>query len=126
MNDKELQSIVPREVLAKRGISAIAYLAGGVFLMIMAIAAPTGILGIILPAAALVIGAGALFSRDMEGKKPGLVLALAGMLGMVLRFIRIPPLQAFAGTVLTIGAFGLLAAGIWKGIQFLRGLKTRQ
>jgi len=45
---------------------------------------------------------------------------------MIVRFVRIPPLQALAGTAMTIGAFGLLAAGIWNGIKFLRGLKSRQ
>ncbi|MCL2374798.1 MAG: hypothetical protein FWC65_06115 [Treponema sp.] len=126
MSDKNLQPVVSRSALVKQGMSALACLAGGVIFLVMAIVAPGVLFGIILPAAALVVGVGSLLSRDAEGRKPGLILAAAGMLGLVLRFVRIPPAQALAGTVLAIGAFGLLAAGVWKGIQFLRGLKTRQ
>jgi len=126
MEENNLQPIVPRGTLVKQGISAVAYLAGGVFLMLMAAGAGHGLLGIILSGAALVFGAGSLLSRERDDKKPGLVLATAGALGMIVRFVRIPLLQAAAGTVLTIGALGLLAAGVWNGIKFLRGLKTRQ
>jgi len=126
MNENDLQPVVPRDVLVKQGVSAAAYLAGGAFLLVMAIGAHHGLFGIILSVAALGIGVGALLSRDAEDKKPGLVFAAAGVLGMVMRFVRVPPLQAIAGTALTIGAFGLLAAGIWNGIKFLQGLKSRQ
>ena len=125
MNDKELIPIVPRDVLVKEGISAVAYLAGGAFLMIMALGASRGIVGIILSVAALAIGIGALLSRDREDKKPGLVLTAAGVMGMVFRF-GIPLLKPVAGTLLGIGAIGLFTAGIWKGIKFLLGLKSRQ
>ena len=126
MGKYDLQPVVPRKVLVKQGFSAVAYFVGGVFLMIMAVGSSHGLFGIILPVAALVIGIGALLSRDLEDKKPGLILTATGVMGMIVRFIRIPPLQAVAGTVLTIGAFGLLAAAIWNGIKFFRGLKSRQ
>ena len=116
---------IPRDVLVKQGISAVAYLAGGAFLMVMAMGASRGFLGIILSVAALVIGIGALLSRDREDKKPGLVITAAGVMGIIIRF-GIPILKPIAGTLLGIGAFGLFAAGIWKGIIFLLGLKSRQ
>ena len=127
MDDKELQPIVPREVLVKQGTSAIAYLSGGVFLMIMAFGTRFPVLGIILSVVAAAVGIGALFSRDSEDKKPGIVLAAAGALGMVMRFggpfVLLKPIAGFA---LGLGALGLFAAGIWKGIKFLVGLKSRQ
>jgi len=126
MSENNLQPVVPRDVLAKQGLSAAACLAGGAFLMLMTIGAHHGLFGIILPVLSLAIGIGALLSRDMEDKKPGFVFTAAGVLGMIMRFVRIPPLQAVAGTVLTIGALGLLAVGIWNGVKFFRGLKTRQ
>ena len=126
MDGKDHQPIVPREALARQGTSAVACLGGGVFLMVMAIGAQHGLFGIVLSVAALAVGIGALFSRDVESRKPGLIITAAGVLGMTLRFVRIPPLQALSGTILTIGAFGLLAAGIWNGIKFFRGLKSRQ
>ena len=127
MDDKELQTIVPREVLVKQGTSAVAYLAGGVFLMVMAFGTRFPVLGIILSVLAAVIGTGALLSRDSDDKKPGIVLTAAGALGLIMRFggplIFIRP---FAGFALGLGALGLFAAGIWKGIKFLVGLKSRQ
>jgi len=117
--------IVPREVLVKQGTSAIASLAGGAFLLILAFGARFPILGIILSAAALIVGIGALFSKDRADKKPGLVLTGAGAMGMVIRF-GIPLLKPFAGFVLGLGGIGLIAMGIWKGIKFLLGLKSRQ
>jgi len=125
MDDNDIQQIVPRDVLVKQGISAVTYLAGGAFLLIMTVGARFSLLGIILSLAAMVLGIGALLSRDREDKKPGLILAIAGILGMAIRF-RIPLLQSVAGTVLGIGAIGLFAAGILKGIKFLQGLKSRR
>ena len=125
MDDEKLRVIVPRDVLVKQGISAITYLAGGVLLLVMTIGSRFRFMGIVLSLVALVIGVGALLSRDREDKKPGLVIAIAGILGMAMRF-RVPLLQTIAGIVLGIGAFGLFAAGIWKGIRFLIGLKSRQ
>ena len=124
MDDNDLHPIVPRNVLARQGISAVAYLGGGAFLMVMSIGARFTLLGIILSVVALVIGIGALLSKDREDKLPGLVMTLGGVMGMIIRF-GIPILKPFAATALTIGALGLLAAGIWKGIKFLMGLKSR-
>jgi len=125
MDDKDLKPIVPRDVLVKQGTSAIAYVAGGIFLMILAFGARFPILGIILSLVAVVVGIGAMVSRDREDKKPGLILAVAGAMGMVIRF-NIPKLAPFAGFILGFGALGLFAMGIWKGIKFLMGLKSRQ
>ena len=116
---------VPREVLVKQGISAVLNLAGGAFLLIMAIGSRLSLLGMLLSVAALVIGIGAVLSKDREDKKPGLVLIAAGVLGMIMR-LRIPLLQPIAGTILGVGAFMLFGMGIIKGIKFLIGLKSRQ
>lgn len=115
---------VPREVLVKQGISAVLNLLGGGFLILMAVGSRVALLGMALSLAALVIGIGAILSRDREDKKPGILLTAAGILGMIMRF-RIPVLQPIAGTILSVGAISLFLAGIWKGINFLRGLKSR-
>jgi len=125
MDDRELKPIVPRDVLVKQGTSAVAFIAGGIFLMILAFGSRFPILGIILSLVTVVIGVGALFSRDREDKMPGIVLTAAGAMGLVIRF-GIPLLKPLAGFVLGLGAIGLFAAGIWKGIKFLWGLKSRQ
>jgi hypothetical protein len=80
--------------------------------------------GIIAGAVVAVVGLGAFFSKDPQDRKPGLLITAAGLLGILAK-APIPPLRPFAGFALGIGAVGLLALGIWKGIQFLRGLKSR-
>ena len=125
MDDENLQRIVPREVLVKQGIAAVVSLAGGVFLILMTVGARFGLLGIAVSVAALIIGIGALFSRDREDKKPGFIITAAGVLGLILRF-GLPILKPFAATLLTIGALSLFASGIWKGIKFLIGLNSRR
>ena len=125
MDENDLKTVVPRHVLVKQGISALASLAGGVFLMVMAVGVRFGIFGMILPAAALVFGIGALLSKDREDKKPGLIIATGGIMGLIIRF-GIPILKPFAATFLTIGALSLFAAGIWKGIKFILGLNSRR
>ena len=125
MDDKQLQPIVPRDELAKMGISAVSYLAGGSFLLAMSFFASRGLLGIILSVAALVIGIRALVSKDMDDRKPGVIITAAGVLGMFIRF-RIPVLQVISGSLLGLGAIGLFVLGIWKGIKFLLGLKSRR
>ena len=122
MENKELQS-VPRDVLAKLGVSAVSYLAGGVYLLVMTIGARVRFLAIGLSLAALVIGASALISREREDKKAGALILAVGVLGLLVQF-GLPFMRPIAATVLAFSGFGLLAAGIWKGIKFLLGIKS--
>ena len=124
MKDEDIRRIIPREVLVKQGISMVLCFIGGAFLMVMILGARIGLLGLILSVAALSIGIGALLSRNVESKKPALILVVAGVLGMMMRF-RIPVLMYIAPTLLNIGALLLFMAGILKGIVFLRGLRSR-
>ena len=125
MDEKELVPITPREVLVKLGTTAVAHLAGGALLFIMTMGARFRIPGIILSIGVLVLGVGALLSKDREDKKPGTVITVAGVLGMAVQFGPLM-LRPFAVFALGLGAIGLFASGIWKGINFLRGLKSRQ
>ena len=124
MDEKELVPITPREVLVKLGTSAIACFAGGALLFIMTMGVRFRIPGIILSVGALILGVGAIFSKDREDKKPGLIITGAGVLGMVIQF-GIPILRPLAVFALGLGAIGLFVSGVWKGINFLRGLKSR-
>jgi len=125
MDEKELIPITPRDVLVKLGTSAVVNLAGGALLFVMTMGARFRIPGMILSAGALVFGIVALLSKDKEDKKPGTVITAAGVLGMAVQFGP-PMLRPFAVFALGLGAIGLIAAGIWKGIKYLRGLKSRQ
>ncbi|MDR1948501.1 MAG: hypothetical protein LBQ38_03845 [Spirochaetaceae bacterium] len=120
MNDIVPEGPVPTNVLAKRGVAAIGSLIGGAGLLILGALPP--IAGIVAGAVVGIIGIGALFSGDAEDRKPGIVVTLAGALSILSKIGIVRP---FAATLLGIGAFGLLALGIWNGIRFLKGLKSR-
>jgi hypothetical protein len=124
MDDLERRP-APLRRLEKQGIAAVANLAAGLFLFILgALGGRFSIVGIILGVLAGIFGIAALSSRDSADRKAGVILTAGGILAILSRtgaaFFR--PL---AGTLLSIGAFGLIALGIWNGIQFIRGLKSR-
>ncbi|MDR2618400.1 MAG: hypothetical protein LBC62_05965 [Treponema sp.] len=122
MNDLEPSGTA----LAKQGVAAAGGIAGGVLLLVMQIlGARFRLVGILLGLIVGGVGVSGLLSRDPEDKKPGLILTAAGALELVFQF-GIPVLKPIAGTILGFAALGLLAAGIWKGIRFLKGLRSRQ
>jgi hypothetical protein len=110
--------------LAKQGVAAIGMIAGGFFLFIIEALARFRVLGLILGVAAGIAGIVALHSKDPDDKKPGLIMTAAGVL-VILSKTGIPILRSLAPTLLSIGAVGLLVMGIWKGIKFFKGLKSR-
>jgi hypothetical protein len=128
MNEVEKQDggYTPTNVLAKQGVAAVGYIAGGVLsLVMMTLGARFRIVGIILSVIVGGAGVSGLLSKDREDKKPGMIMAAAGALELFSLF-GIPFIKPLAGTLLGIGAIGLIVMGIWKGIKFLRGLKSRQ
>jgi hypothetical protein len=110
----------PTNVLAKQGLTAVGGIVGGLLLLIIRVLPPVA--GIIAGAVVGAVGVVALLSGDKDDKKPGLVTAVAGGLSILSKIGIVRPL---AGTLLGIGAIGLLAMGIWNGIKFFRGLKNR-
>jgi hypothetical protein len=82
------------------------------------------LVGFILGGITAVVGIAALFSKDPDDKKPGIVLTAAGAL-VILSRTGAPFFRAMAPTLLSIGAVAFIAMGIWNGIKFLRGLKKR-
>ena len=128
MNDIEpRKGLTPTNVLAKQGVSAVAQIAGGVLILIMHIFSirilPLGIIfGLIIGG----VGLSALFSKDPEDKKPGFILTAAGILKLAFHVGVFPVVKSLAGTLLTVSSLGLLAMGIWNGIRFLVGLKSRK
>jgi hypothetical protein len=118
MNDME--PYVPRSVVTKHAVAAIAGLAGGIALSVAsALPSPVSIgVGI----AAGVLGFTAFRSRDNADRKGGAILAVAGVLTIA---SRLPVLGTLASPLLTIGIVGLFASGIWNGVKFFKGLKSR-
>jgi len=119
----ELRNNVPStSKLSKQGLTSVVCAAGGIFLIVLQLVSRFRVLGLIAGAVVCVIGIGALMSRDPTDRKPGAVITTAGVLVLLSKIPRIAP---FAGTLLTIGAVGLLAVGVYNGVKFLRGLKNR-
>jgi hypothetical protein len=125
MNDIErLDSYPSTSILAKQGLSAVGYIAGGLFLFILQAIARFRVLGLAVGALACVVGIVSLLSKDPTDRKPGALITGAGAL-VVLSKTGIPLLKAATGTLLSIGAIGLLAVGIMNAVKFFRGLKKR-
>ena len=125
MNDIERADSYPSTgALAKQGITAVGCIAGGVFLFILQAIARFRVTGLVVGAIACVVGIVSLMSKDPADRKPGAVITGAGFL-VVLSKTGVPLLQAAAGTLLSVGAFGLLAIGVLNGVKFFRGLKKR-
>jgi hypothetical protein len=125
MNEIEKRGEYPTtSYLAKLGLTAVGCTAGGIFLFILQAISRFRVLGLIVGAAACVLGIVSLTSKDPEDRKPGAIITAAGVLAVLSR-TGIPLLRTAAGTLLSIGAVGLLAMGIWKGIKFFIELKKR-
>jgi hypothetical protein len=123
---EDRRDLVPARTLEKQGVAAVANLAAGLFLFVLgALGGRLSIVGIFLGALAGVFGIAALRSRDSADRKAGAILTAGGILAILSRagaaFFR--PL---AGILLSIGAFGLIAMGIWNGVKFFKGLKSRR
>ena len=110
--------------LAKMGLSAVGFTTGGLLLLVLQGLARAPVLGLIVGGIVSVIGIISLLSKDPDDKKAGALITGAGVL-VLLSKIGFTPIKALAGTLLGIGAVGLLAIGIWRGIKFFLGLKKR-
>ena len=125
MNDIEKRDEIPSaSTLSKLGITAIGYSAGGIFLFILQVVSRFRVFGLIAGAVVCLLGIGSLLSKDPADRKAGVIITAAGVLA-ILSKSGIPGITQVTGTLLAIGAVGLLALGIWNGIKFFIGLKKR-
>jgi hypothetical protein len=128
MSRRELEdrrAPAPARTLEKLGLTAVADLAGGLLLLILSVlGGRIPVVGIILGVLTGVFGLAALLSKDRADRKAGAVLAAGGILTVLSR-VGAAFFRPVAGTLLSIGAFGLLAMGLWNGVKFIRGLKSR-
>jgi len=123
MNDIEKKENIPTTTsLSKLGVTAVGYTVGGVFLLLLQVFSRVPFLGLAMGGLVSLIGIGSLLSKDSADKKAGIIITAAGALTLLSKIPFIAPLSS---TLLTIGAVGLLALGIWKGIKFFIGLKKR-
>jgi len=118
------EKIPSKSSLTKLGITAVGYTAGGIFLFLLQAFTRFRVLGLIVGAVVCIIGLASFTSKDPADRKAGAVITAAGVLALLSK-IKIPIIAPLASTLLSIGAVGLLALGIWNGIKFIVGLKKR-
>jgi hypothetical protein len=63
-----------------------------------------------------------LTSKDKEDHFPGTVITAGGVLCLV---AQIPILGLLGKIALGIGAVALIGIGVWNGVKFILGLKSR-
>jgi len=124
MEDLDKTDNSQQTYLSKLAMSAVGYSAGGILLLILQFVARFRVLGLLIGLIVCAFGIYSLLSKDSADRKPGAFITGAGVL-TVLSKTSIPFLQIISGTLLSIGAFGLLASGIRNGIRFLFELKKR-
>ncbi|MCL2804496.1 MAG: hypothetical protein FWD26_00970 [Treponema sp.] len=121
---KQVNDVPSAATLSRTGMTAIAFTVGGVFLFLLQVFARFRGLGLVIGGAVCLFGIISILSKDPADRKAGIVITAAGALALLSK-INIPVVTAVCGTLLSIGAFGLLALGIWNGIKFFIGLKKR-
>ena len=111
-----------REVLVKQATQGAFAIAGGVALLVFKGLAAIPFVGPIVGAAMLVAGL-VLRSKGSQGDKfTSLSLVVLG--GVAVATI-IPVIGGLANTLMWMSALGLIGVGIWKLIQYNRGIKGR-
>ena len=125
-NVEKRDEAVPTNTLAKRGVAAIAQIAGGVLFLVMhAFGGRLRPLGIGLGLVVGGIGIAALLSKDPEDRKPGIIMTIAGALELMYQ-LKVPLVAGLSGWLFTVASLGLLALGIFNAIRFRKGLKSRE
>lgn len=79
------------------------------------------VVGTVLSAGLLALGAIGLFGKTKTDKTSGGVLAVAGIAGLTTLFI-----PGVAHSVLSLGGIGLLGYGVFNLVSFLRGLNRKK
>jgi len=125
MDDVEnINDIPSTSSLTKLGITAISYIAGGIFLFLLNFISKFRVFGLVVGGVVCLVGIGSLMSKDLADRRAGLLITTVGAL-TILTKSRITFLVVVSGVLLSIGAVGLLVLGIINGIKFLIALKKR-
>ena len=111
--------VVPRNELTKQGMRGVGGVAGGVALLIVSALSGSIVGGLVI--GGLVALVGLIMTRDKADRKAGLVALGAGALTVV--GLAIPPIGGLARILLTISGIGLIGAGVFSLIKFIRNLR---
>jgi len=114
-----MSDLIPTNTVAKYGVFMVAGIGGAIVLLLLK---NVSWLGIIVGAVLLFLGLGVLSSKTTKDTLPGILCIAAGALAIL---SRLPFLGGLARFLLWVGAIALLIVGIWNGVKFVLGLKSR-
>ena len=115
-----MSDLIPTNTVAKYGVFMVAGIGGAVLLLVLK--ALPWIFGLIAGAIVLFLGLGVLSSKKTRDTFPGVLCVAAGALAIL---SKLAFLGGLADVLLWLGALALLAVGIWNGVKFVLGLKSR-
>lgn len=119
-----MNDIVPKTILARRGVAAVAGISAGVALLLVS-SLPIGF-GIVAGAVALIAGLVHIKSDNPTDRRGGSIALVAGGAVIGLKILSlIPVLKTLAGVGIGLAAVGLIALGVVNAWQFRKGLKSR-
>jgi hypothetical protein len=112
-----MSDIVPRNQVAKSGVKGVGALAGGVGLVILSSISAIPVIGAV--AGGILAIAGFALSGSKSDRTAGVVTAVAGVVTVAASLI--PGLR----WLIWLPGLGLIGAGVWSLVKFIRGMKSR-
>jgi hypothetical protein len=107
--------------LTDKGTKAVMSTAAGLGMLAVNALLSIPVVGTVISAGLLGLGAIGLFGKSKTDKASGTVLAAAGIAGLTTLFI-----PGVAHSLLSLGGIGLLGFGVFNLISFLKGLKSKK
>lgn len=107
--------------LTDKGTKAVMSTAGGLGLLGVNALLSIPVVGTVISAGLLGLGAIGLFGKSKTDKASGTVLATAGIAGLTTLFM-----PGLAHSLLSLGGIGLLGYGAYNLISFLKGLNSKK
>jgi len=115
-----MSDLIPTKTVAKYGVLMVVGIGGAIILLVLK--ALPWFFAIIAGAILLFLGLGIMSSKKTNDTVPGVLCVVAGALVIL---SRLPFLGGIAQFLLWLGALALLVVGIWNGVKFILGLKSR-
>jgi hypothetical protein len=117
-----MDTLEPRNSLARRMTLGVGAAAGGITLLILA-ALSRGIAGVVVGGAVALLGSA--ISGSKKDRTPGLIVAGVGIVAAVSSLSRILPILPNLGWLMSLSGAGLLAGGIVALVRSIGSLRKR-
>jgi hypothetical protein len=119
--DMENNYPVDPKNLSDKGTKGVMSTAAGIGMLGVNALLGVPVVGTVISAGLLALGAIGLFGKSKTDKASGTILAVAGIAGLTTLFI-----PGIAHSFLSLGGIGLLGYGVYNLFSFLRGLHRKR